>query len=205
MLINSNSKLCNYNTCAEIQIIWCPWGEQVRIYFMFHSAIPETMETTWLHPRLAPLPPRSQFLVLPLHQEDRNGADSWHPSLVPFYVELRETVDAKLFLARHETHRTFRSLHLISGLSGRRYTCRMGIDVTMAIEQLFPVLSKCISICDQAGVRKERNTSSRKKTEMGARQAAPYSAEVQSAFPHSHTLLPLESKSPLFFVSLDSS
>jgi hypothetical protein len=37
MLINSNSKLCNYNTSAEIQIIWCPWGEQVGIYFMFHS------------------------------------------------------------------------------------------------------------------------------------------------------------------------
>lgn len=32
MLINSNSKLCNYNTSAEIQIIWCPWGEGVRIF-----------------------------------------------------------------------------------------------------------------------------------------------------------------------------
>lgn len=30
MLINSNSKLCNYNTSAEIQIIRCPQGERVR-------------------------------------------------------------------------------------------------------------------------------------------------------------------------------
>ena len=52
-------------------------------------------------PRLAPLPPHSQCLVLPLYQEDRNGADSWHPRLMPLSVELGETVDAKLFLARH--------------------------------------------------------------------------------------------------------
>lgn len=56
MLINSNSKLRNYNTCAEIQIIWCPWGEQFRIYFMFLSAVPETMETAWQPPGWHPSP-----------------------------------------------------------------------------------------------------------------------------------------------------
>lgn len=57
MLINSNSKLCNYNTCAEIQIIWRPWGEQVRMYFMFHSAISEPVET--MEQPLAGTPPPS--------------------------------------------------------------------------------------------------------------------------------------------------
>lgn len=49
-------------------------------------------------------PPRSQCLVLPLYQEDsRDGADSWHPELMPPRpVELGEMVDAKLFLAGTE-------------------------------------------------------------------------------------------------------
>lgn len=156
-------------------------------------------------PWLAPLPPRSQCLVLPLYQEDRNGADSWHPRLMPPAVELGEMVDAKLFLAGTETHRTFRSLHLVSGLSGRRYTCRMGIDVTMEIGQLFLVLSKCISICNQAGVRKERNIRPRKKTEMGGSAGSALQRRSPVGFSTFTHTTALESKSPPLFVSLDSS
>lgn len=56
MLINSNSKLCNYNTSAKIQIIWCPWGEQVRMYFMFYSVFLRPWKQC-SSPWLAPLPP----------------------------------------------------------------------------------------------------------------------------------------------------
>ena len=187
MLINSNSKLCNYNTCAEIQIIWCPWGEQVRIDFMFHSAIPGTMETTWPPPGWRPSPhaPSSWSFLFTRKIGTELTVGILVQCLSPWSCEKRWT--PSYFWPGTETHRTFRSLHLVSGLSGRRYTCRMGIDVTTATEQLFPVLPKCISICDQAGVRKERNSRSRKKTEMGGLGRQRPTAPKSSRLFHFHT------------------
>lgn len=99
MLINSNSKLCNYNTCAEIQIIWCPWREQVRIYFMFHSAISETMETC-SSPQLAPLPPTfAVFCFFLFSRKTGTELTVGILSFMPLSLGLGATVDAKLFLA----------------------------------------------------------------------------------------------------------
>lgn len=192
ILINSNSKLCNYNTSAEIQIIWCPRGEQVRMWLRLHSALSESRETTqWPGAHL----PQTQAVPLPSSLARRQG-QSWQLASRPFNASLRGAGTGSgmpsYFWPGTATHRTFWSLHLVSGLSGRWYTCRMWIDVAMEIEQLFPALSESISLCNEAAVRRrERPAPGRKWAQGGTLPSLTAVEKPRWLFLNAQALLPL--------------
>lgn len=147
----------------------------------------------WSSPSLGPLP---QTLASPVPS---SLAGRWEPGwqlasrqLMPISVGLGGTVTCQVIFGQNLQEPSFSPWP-----KWPRYTCRMRIDVAMEIEQLFLVLSKSISLCDQAGVRKERNASSRERQEKGRVTAALYMLQKSNwlfLLRYTHTSLPLESK-----------
>lgn len=103
ILINSNSKLCNYNTSAEIQILWCPRGEQARMWLRLHSALPESRETMpW---RGHTSRKHRLFFFLPLYRGDGARADSWRPGrLMPLSEGLGQAVACQVIFGQAPPH-----------------------------------------------------------------------------------------------------
>ena len=132
----------------------------------------------WSSPWLAPLP---QALASPAPSSLAGRQErSWQLAsrqLMPISVGLGGTVACQVIFGQNLQEPSFSPWP-----KWPRYTCRMWIDVAMEIEQLFLILSKSISLCDQAGVRKERNASPGRKQEEGRVSAAPYGVgEIQMA------------------------
>lgn len=97
-----------------------PWGEGVRIHFMFHSM----EETCCFLDRgtvgsTQPLTPTPQPLTfLPFHLAGRQTqVDSWHPAdLMPLSMGWWGTVACQVIFGWVPQHGAFSSLHSVSGL-----------------------------------------------------------------------------------------